>query len=273
MPGPTTAFANRELPAHPVAAKQVATAITGQSTYSHSAQSPVTQPSGTQPITPTPFPDSPDTGAVSRTSTFTAAAAAITARLNVDLGAINGWVGVLNSLVPAGGVPTLTTVAPATGPLAGGTAVTLTGTNFTGSTGVLFGTRAATSVVVVSATSITCVSPAGVTPGVVVGVTVQNPNGNAIKAGSFTYAGSPATVSAVVPNVGRIAGGLITLITGSGYTGSTGVTFGGTAATGVVILADSAISCLTPAHAAGAVNVVVTDAAGNGTLTNGFTYS
>ena len=47
------------------------------------------------------------------------------------------------------------------GPLAGGTSVTVIGTNFTGATAVKFGASNATGVTVNSATSITATSPAG----------------------------------------------------------------------------------------------------------------
>jgi len=52
------------------------------------------------------------------------------------------------------------------------------------------------------------------------------------------------------------------------------VTFGGTAATNVSVVSSTQITATTPAHAAGAVNVVVTNTGGpSGTLTNGFTYT
>lgn len=57
--------------------------------------------------------------------------------------------------------PTLTSISPNVGGTVGGAEVTLTGTNFTGATGVTIGGVACTSVVVVSDTSITCVTPAG----------------------------------------------------------------------------------------------------------------
>src|SRR5208337_5028734 len=72
-------------------------------------------------------------------------------------------------------VPTVTGVTPAAGPVAGGTTVTVTGTGFTGATSVKFGTTAATSYTVVSATSITAVSPAGSAG--TVDVTVTTPGG------------------------------------------------------------------------------------------------
>jgi len=57
-------------------------------------------------------------------------------------------------------VPTVTGVAPPTGPTAGGTTVTITGTGFTGATKVTFGAVPATTYKVVSDTEITAVSPA-----------------------------------------------------------------------------------------------------------------
>ena len=49
------------------------------------------------------------------------------------------------------GAPAVTGLSPTSGPAAGGTLVTITGTGFTGATAVDFGTTAATDVTVVSA--------------------------------------------------------------------------------------------------------------------------
>jgi hypothetical protein len=57
--------------------------------------------------------------------------------------------------------PTVTKVAPKVGRPAGGTAVTITGTNLAGVTAVKFGSASASSFAVSSATSIVAVSPAG----------------------------------------------------------------------------------------------------------------
>ena len=57
--------------------------------------------------------------------------------------------------------PTVTGLSPTTGPQAGGTLVTITGTSFTGATAVDFGANAATNVTVVNDTTITADSPAG----------------------------------------------------------------------------------------------------------------
>jgi hypothetical protein len=62
------------------------------------------------------------------------------------------------------------------GPLAGGTAVTITGTGFTGASAVDFGSRSAASFEVTSPTTITAVAPVGAALGLV-DVTVTTPQG------------------------------------------------------------------------------------------------
>ncbi len=72
--------------------------------------------------------------------------------------------------------PSVTNVSPSSGPAAGGTVVTITGTGFTGADAVDFGTASATNMTVNSATQITATSPAG-TAGDTVDVTVIEPGG------------------------------------------------------------------------------------------------
>ena len=56
-------------------------------------------------------------------------------------------------------------------------------------------------------------------------------------------------VDNVSPSSGTSAGGTVVTITGEGLTGSTGVTFGGTAGTAFSVVSDSSILVTTPAHA------------------------
>lgn len=58
-----------------------------------------------------------------------------------------------------GGGPSVSSVSPHVGPTAGGTTVTITGTGFTGATGVKFGSTNAASFAVSSATAITAIAP------------------------------------------------------------------------------------------------------------------
>ena len=68
----------------------------------------------------------------------------------------------------------MTAVSPASGPAAGGTSVTITGTNLTGATAVNFGATPAATFTVNTATQITATSPAG---SGTVNITVTTPAG------------------------------------------------------------------------------------------------
>ena len=85
-------------------------------------------------------------------------------------------------------VPVVTAIAPTTGTHLGGTTVTITGSFFTGATSVKFGGTPATSVTVVSDTSITAKAPAGAT-GTTVDITVTTPGGTTtqVNADRYTY--------------------------------------------------------------------------------------
>ncbi|MGH4023285.1 MAG: IPT/TIG domain-containing protein [Pseudonocardiaceae bacterium] len=67
------------------------------------------------------------------------------------------------------------------------------------------------------------------------------------------------TVSSVTPTNGPTTGGTQVTITGTNFTGATAVTFGGTPATSFTVTTSTQISVATPAHAAGAAQVVVTN--------------
>jgi len=92
---------------------------------------------------------------------------------------------------------------------------------------------------------------------------------------SFTYS-SPVTVLAVISTTGTTVGGRSVLIIGSEFRYGATVTFWGNNATSVVVVDGNHITAVTPAHAAGAVNVVVTNLSGQftvGTLVSGYTYT
>lgn len=96
---------------------------------------------------------------------------------------------------------------------------------------------------------------------------------------SVTYTAPAApTVTAIAAASGSAAGGELITITGTGFQTSdgqdlvSGVTVGGIACTEVAVASPTSLSCRVGAHAAGAVDVVVTNAGGSGTLTNGYTY-
>ncbi|WP_378940910.1 putative Ig domain-containing protein [Mesorhizobium sp. ANAO-SY3R2] len=97
-------------------------------------------------------------------------------------------------------------------------------------------------------------------------------------AGVATYtlvvtAGATPTLTSASPNTGSTAGGTSVTLTGTNLTGATAVSFGGTAASLFTVNDATKITATTPAHAAGAVNVVVSTPNGTATLTNGYTYA
>ena len=84
--------------------------------------------------------------------------------------------------------PTVTAVSPTTISTTGGAAMTITGTGFTGTTAVHFGSAAATAVTVVSATQITCISPANAAGATDVTVTTPAGTSATSSADQVTYA-------------------------------------------------------------------------------------
>jgi hypothetical protein len=89
--------------------------------------------------------------------------------------------------------PAITSVSPAEGPKAGGDTVTITGTGFTGASGVSFGTRPATSCDVVSDTQIIATTPAYTAGALKVKVKVTGPGGTspADALYAYTYRAAP----------------------------------------------------------------------------------
>jgi putative Ig domain-containing protein/glycosyl hydrolase family 10 len=83
----------------------------------------------------------------------------------------------------------------------------------------------------------------------------------------------PSTLQSVSPSTGTLLGGVEVTITGTKLYLPESVTFGGVAAT-VVSSGVAVIHVVTPAHAVGAVDVAVVNAAGVTTvMTNGYTYT
>ena len=73
---------------------------------------------------------------------------------------------------------------------------------------------------------------------------------------TYTYNSAP-TATALTPAFGPVAGGTTVSITGSGFvSGTTTVTIGGTTAPASVT-SPTELTFVTPAHASGAVDVVV----------------
>jgi hypothetical protein len=165
--------------------------------------------------------------------------------------------------------PSVTKVAPAEGPIAGGTEVVITGTGFTEGAKVKVGTVEATEVEVESETEITAKTPAGSAGKAEVIVT--DSKGTSSGGSSFTYV-APPKVSSVTPAEGTTAGGTVVKVKGTGFLAGSKVKVGSTEATEVKIVSETEVTAKTPAGSAGKSEVIVTDSFGASTGGPSFTY-
>jgi hypothetical protein len=168
--------------------------------------------------------------------------------------------------VPA---PSVSGITPSTGSTAGGTSVTISGTNLSGATGVTIGGAACTSLSANTATSVTCLTPAGT--GLNKAVVVTTASGPSTNVLNFSYAGP--SVSGITPNTGSTAGGTSVTISGSNLRSATGITIGGNACTSPSANSDTAVTCTTPAGSAGTASVIVSTASGSSSANTLFTYT
>jgi hypothetical protein len=163
--------------------------------------------------------------------------------------------------------PIVNAVLPNAGPVAGGSTVTIHGSNLTSPTKVMFGSKAATSFTAVAPGVITAVAPPG-TAGSTVNVVVTSPNGtSATSAGDqFTYTNGPI-VTGVSPRIGPPAGGTSVTITGQQLTSASAVDFGSTPAAAFNVNSGTSITATSPAGA-GIVDVTVKNAQGTSVISS-----
>ena len=84
---------------------------------------------------------------------------------------------------------------------------------------------------------------------------------------------TPPTVGSLSPNSGSTDGGEVVTIGGTNFVDGATVSFDGMPAPSVTMVDAGTITATTPAHAAGAVDVVVTNPdSQNGMLPNGYSY-
>ena len=166
----------------------------------------------------------------------------------------------LSACPEASPAPTVSLITPSLGPSAGGTAHHAAHRARGSRPDRFFSEeRLATAVTVVDATTITATTAAR--PAGVVDVVVRNSDSQTGTLSSgFTYeALAPPVITSIAPGDGSTTGGTAVTITGTGFVAGATVAFGGIAATGVSVADATSITATTPAHAAGAVDVVVTN--------------
>ncbi|MBN9341004.1 MAG: IPT/TIG domain-containing protein, partial [Comamonadaceae bacterium] len=169
--------------------------------------------------------------------------------------------------------PSLSTITPNNGPLAGGTTITLNGSGFTPGTQVTIGSVPALSITVTNSTTLTAVVPTYISGNLAKDVTVDNGQGSATVNAGFTYVVSTPTLATVTPITGNTAGGATITLLGSGFVPGSVVLVDGINAANVQVINSTTLTAVTPAHAAGTVDVTINNGAGTAALTNAFTYS
>lgn len=193
---------------------------------------------------------------------------------DVVLTTSEGVTGTLAGGFTYGTAPTVDAIDPSSGPIGGGTTVTITGTGFLdGATVTIKGVSASVEKVDASGKTITATTGVVGTAGVG-SIVVTNPGGLASTLSEgFTYLAPAPTVTSVTPTTGPLAGGTAITITGTGFTTGATVTLGGTAATAVTVTSATTITATTPARTAGAVTLTVTNPdTQSASLTTAFTY-
>ncbi len=173
-----------------------------------------------------------------------------------------------------GSIPTVAAISPSSGPVSGGTPVTITGTGFStipGVTAVDFGITAALEVSCSSKTSCTATSPGEVAGTVDVTVGTANGTSTTSVAVGFTYVPIP-TVTKITPASGPTKASTKVTIRGSKFLGTVSVHFGGKLATGVRVVLSSEITATAPSRP-GAVYVTVSTLGGSSQATTAAKYT
>jgi len=182
-------------------------------------------------------------------------------------------------IIPPGGAPppVITGVTPAFGPPAGGTRVTILGSNFTETddTTVTFDNLPATAVNVVSGLVITAVAPPHAAGAVTVSVRSRQGAVSLVKGFTYYTTGSASVapaITSVYPTFGSIRGGTVVTLVGANFTPETVVLFGSARAAATFVNANT-LRVITPAvPAATTVDVVAGNGVAVGRLTGGFNY-
>jgi hypothetical protein len=185
---------------------------------------------------------------------------------NVPTGAKTGTVtvtrpgGNLASIQQFKVTPTLRSFSPTSGPI--GTVVTLNGTGLTQTTKVTFGGVKATTFTINSDSQVTATVPSAAKTGK---ITVTTTGGSATSSGTFSV--TPIILSFSPPS-GKV--GTVVTINGTGLTQTTGVSFGGVAATTFTVVSDLQITATVPTGAiTGKIAVTTT----GGTATSSATFT
>ena len=141
--------------------------------------------------------------------------------------------------------PTITSISPDHGPLAGGTTVTVTGTGLEGTEAIVLVDGVLADGTISGDTSLTFTTPPGEFGGDVADITVSTSTGFAGLDDAFRYNEPPVVISST-PGFARAAGGDSVTITGRGFEnlepGEPTVTIGGVEVSSVTVVDDDTLT-------------------------------
>ena len=100
----------------------------------------------------------------------------------------------------------------------------------------------------------------------------ESAKSQSVKATPATPKPPVPTISSIDPATGPVAGGTLIAITGTNLIGTSKVMIGGKEATNLTVVSSTKATVTTPAHAAGAVDIVLTTPAGSVAKANAYTY-
>lgn len=170
---------------------------------------------------------------------------------------------ILSASLP--GILIVTAESPPTGPVTGGTTITLTGTGFQPGIQVLVGGLSATNVTIVSNSTLTCVTPAGYQGASDITVFYPSTGQGFVLPSGFNYLTLPqiyAINPTAIPHQAS-ALNLPFVLTGAGFVpGVTTVLFGTTPATGVVVQSTNFLTGTIPQSGTAQVVTVSINVAG-----------
>ncbi|PZR18544.1 MAG: hypothetical protein DI536_01300 [Archangium gephyra] len=167
----------------------------------------------------------------------------------------------------------LTSATPNSGPVAGGTAVSVVGAAIPSSAEVVVGTFAAPSVTVGSETALSLTTPAG-SGGAASDLRVVDATdreNDAVLEDAFTFR-EPLSIGRVQPERGAIAGNTLVTVLGSGFGESMLIRFGANVAKDFKFIDSHTVTCRTPKASVGVVDVKVERLGESDTLPGGFSY-
>ncbi len=178
--------------------------------------------------------------------------------------------GLTTSLAPPPAPPTVVSVNPTSGAIAGGTAITISGSGFTSSSTVKVGGVAATGVSFVNSSTLIANTPAGAQGGA--DVTVTTVNGSGTLALGFNYVGPPL-LSRISPTSGPSTAGNTINLHGSSFTPGSQITIGGVAASNVQFIDTTRLAATVPAGTIGTnATVAVTSQFGTASMASAYSY-